>query len=114
MSDADEQQWIDAMKEVDPTLAELMATGDLAAVQAYARAQLTAMAPPEGTPAVAEFGSPYAVICREHGRVLLTEDEYTRQLCKPDALWRCPKCGDDAQFDDVHYETMLGISDRDD
>lgn len=108
MNDA-EKPFIDMMKEIDPKLAELMEEGDLDKVQAHAREQLAAMAPPEGTPAVAEFGSPYAVICRTHGQVQLTEDEYGRQLSRPDALWKCPKCGEEAQWDDSHYEQMLGL-----
>ncbi len=110
----DEQQWIDAMKEIDSTLAELMAAGDLEAVQAYARAQLAEMMPPEGTPEVSEEPTPYAVLCRSHGRVFLTKDEYGRQMCKPDALWRCPLCKQDAQFDDETYESALGLDQPED
>ena len=106
----EEKLFIDMMKEVDPKLAELMEEGDLAKVQAHAREQLAAMAPPEGTPAIAEFATPYAVLCREHGQVFLTKDEYGRQLSRPDALWQCPKCGEEATWDDDHYERMLGLN----
>lgn len=50
--------------------------------------------------------TPYAVICRTHGRVILTEEAYLRQMRAANRTWVCP-CGDDAIFDDDHYETFL-------
>ncbi len=61
----------------------------------------------------------WAVLCPEHGRVFLTEAEYTRQLHRPDASWKCPRyvfsaedvrngtigpCGAPSSFDDLTYE----------
>jgi hypothetical protein len=48
--------------------------------------------------------SPFAVICRTHGQVYITEDDYVKQLSMPDALWTCPECGGVAEFDDDNYE----------
>jgi hypothetical protein len=62
----------------------------------------------------------YAVICRVHGRVYLTEAEYLRQLRRPDSRWECPRfvddvpsefgpCGRPSNFDDETYEAGLGL-----
>lgn len=91
----------------DPKFMELLQKGDLSAVKDYAREQLEKMRPPDGTPAVAAAPTPYAVICRTDGQVFLTEDEYARQMSRPDSLWACPKCGEPAAFDDDHYERYL-------
>jgi hypothetical protein len=80
---------------------------DLEDLQKHAREQLEKMRPAEGTPASSELRTPYAVICREHGQKFLTNDEYMRQLCRPDALWTCPKCGEASQFDDDNYEASF-------
>jgi len=37
--------------------------------------------------------TPWAVICRIHGRVYLTHHEYTHQMRKPYRLWTCPRGG---------------------
>ena len=56
--------------------------------------------------------SPYAVLCT-HGkripaeRCYLTRQEYTEQMCHPDALWACPVCGRQATWDDENYEKWL-------
>lgn len=42
----------------------------------------------------------YAVICAKDGAVELSEKEYERQLDNPDRPWICPKCGDNAEWDD--------------
>ena len=42
----------------------------------------------------------YAVICRKHGRVALTEAQYDEQMDRPDSRWTCPTCGDIAEWDD--------------
>ena len=47
-------------------------------------------------PLAAEFIP--AVQCRVHGYVPLDLDEYVNQLEKPDELWRCPVCGDEATW----------------
>lgn len=84
---------------------------DLKQLQDHARSELEKMRPPDGTPAVAVFETPYAVICDEHGKVCLTEDEYSRQLCRPDSFWSCPKCGEFASWDDDHYEKFFDNDD---
>jgi hypothetical protein len=51
--------------------------------------------------------TPFAVICRRHGRVYLTEAEYTRQMMNPDNLWQHPGCDERADFDDETYERSV-------
>lgn len=82
---------------------------DLDQLKAAAHKHLDDVRPPEGTPAVSQEKTPYAVLCRAHGQVFLTDDEYGRQLCRPDALWTCPKCGEAARWDDDNYEEMLDL-----
>lgn len=49
---------------------------------------------------------PYARLwCPAHGAVLIDEQEYTRQLDRPDQRWKCG-CGRDAQWDDEYYEEL--------
>jgi hypothetical protein len=81
---------------------------DLKKLQAEGREYLESVRPPEGTPALSEERTPYAVICREHGQQFLTSDEYNRQLCRPDSLWTCPKCGEASNWDDDNYEASFG------
>ena len=50
--------------------------------------------------------TPWAVVCREHGQVFLTDKEYDAQMDDPDALWKCPLCGRQAEWDDDNYEAM--------
>lgn len=38
------------------------------------------------------------------GPVLLTYQEYDRQMNNPNATWRCPRCRGDASFDDEYWE----------
>lgn len=80
---------------------------DLKDLQDKARRHLEEMRPPEGTPAVSEVETGYAVLCPEHGKTFLTDDEYGRQLCRPDSRWTCPRCGRISQWDDDHYEKWL-------
>lgn len=48
----------------------------------------------------------YAVMCDEGcGLVFLTEQQYIHQMERPDSLWRCPKCGGGAEWDDDCRET---------
>ena len=51
----------------------------------------------------------YGVICLSgcgQGRPTeLTEEEYLKQLDKPNQLWRCPQCGSVADWDDDSLET---------
>ena len=45
-----------------------------------------------------------AVTCLKDGQVFLTEEEYLRQLERSNERWMCPKCGEEAFFDDYHFE----------
>jgi hypothetical protein len=59
--------------------------------------------------------SPYRVICRGGcGPVNLTDEEYSRQLARPNQLWMCTKCGGDAYWDDTWYEGFLDDGPDDD
>lgn len=40
-------------------------------------------------------------------RVFLTEAEYTRQIKAPDARWVCPRCQEEAEWDDETYENAM-------
>jgi|SRR6185312_5626488 len=40
------------------------------------------------------------------GQVPLSQDEYNRQMNKPDSLWTCPRCGSTADFDDALFEDL--------
>lgn len=61
--------------------------------------------------------TPYAVLCTEGfiegtegcGLVYMTEACYEAQVMRPNSLWRCPRCGNSAQWDDDNYEKALGI-----
>lgn len=64
--------------------------------------------PPEQLKGYTETRTPFAIICREHGRVYLTEHEYHRQMDRPDRLWQCP-CGKAADWDDTNYEEAIGL-----
>lgn len=44
--------------------------------------------------------TPYAVICPVHSYVFLKQREYDDQLAAVDTPWRCPACGQDAEWDD--------------
>lgn len=53
------------------------------------------------------MSTPYAGIqCRLHGDVDIDKKEYMRQMMMPNALWKCPKCGGTAQFDDDRFEEL--------
>lgn len=47
-----------------------------------------------------EYETAAAVICRQHGRVCISDEEELRQLEKPDSRWVCPRCGNIAEWDD--------------
>lgn len=57
---------------------------------------------------------PHAVICRHHGQVFLTAEEYGRQMARPDSQWTCPAmdsspdrfgpCGAPSRWDDANSE----------
>jgi len=80
--------------------------GSLQDLQAFAREQLAASRPPDGTPSRSETPTPFAIICRDHGRQYLTRDGYDRQMSDPDARWACPvdDCGRISSWDDDVYE----------
>lgn len=62
----------------------------------------------------AQGPTPYAVICREHGKVYLTTAAYDAQMARPDSLWCCPRvdidgpCGAPSEWDDANYEAAIG------
>lgn len=43
------------------------------------------------------------------GLVEIDEQEYMRQMMRPDSLWCCPNCGSTASFDDTYFEKSHGI-----
>ncbi len=58
--------------------------------------------------------TPYAVVCGEHGKQCLSQEQYNAQMRRPDAFWLCPICGEVSDWDDIHYakfqETPQGLS----
>jgi len=82
---------------------------DLKDLQDKAKQYLADVRPPEGTPAISEVETAYAVLCPTHGQVFLTDDEYGRQLCRADDRWICPKCGEICNWDDDNYEKHLDM-----
>lgn len=54
---------------------------------------------------------PYAVICPNHGQVFLSSPEYDWQMNRPNSLWQCPLCGEEADWDDDNYEDYLELLD---
>ena len=54
-----------------------------------------------------EANATYAgIICRNCGKQDITYHNYMMQMNRPNSFWRCPKCGDDCQFDDDRYEEI--------
>ena len=51
--------------------------------------------------------TPFAVLCDDHGQQFLTEEQYLRQLNRPDWFWTCPRCGESAHWDDDEYDVAL-------
>jgi hypothetical protein len=51
--------------------------------------------------------TPFAVLCDDHRQQFLTEEQYSRQLHRPDSFWSCPRCGESAHWDDDEYETAI-------
>jgi predicted RNA-binding Zn-ribbon protein involved in translation (DUF1610 family) len=49
----------------------------------------------------------YWVHCYRCGHVQIGYDEYDRQMNKEDSLWKCPKCGNLADFDVTAYEKVF-------
>lgn len=54
----------------------------------------------------AQGPTPWAVLCPEHGRVYISEENYQSQMDCPNTTWRCP-CGQEAFWDDANYERYL-------
>jgi len=46
-----------------------------------------------------KLASSYHVVCAEHGKQLLTDDQYTEQMLAGNE-WVCPVCGESADLDD--------------
>lgn len=51
--------------------------------------------------------TPWAVICREHGKQYLTGEQYDDQMMKADSYWACPICGGHSSWDDDNYEAHI-------
>ena len=62
---------------------------------------------------IAAKRTPYAVLCDDHGQRFLTEAQYDQQMSRPDALWRCPRCGENAYWDDDNYEQATDLEEAD-
>jgi hypothetical protein len=58
--------------------------------------------------------TPYAVLCDDHGQQFLTEKEYDYHMRRLDTLWKCPRCGESAYWDDDEYEANLDEGPDDD
>lgn len=69
----------------------------------------------EGLTGESTTPTPWAVLCKNDlcGRVFLTEAEYQRQMNAPDARWMCPRCCQDAEWDDDTYEQAMEASNAD-
>lgn len=39
------------------------------------------------------------------GEVLISEQEYMKQMSRPNAGWHCPQCAGLVNFDDDYFET---------
>lgn len=55
---------------------------------------------------VSRVRTPWAVHCKQHGLVYLTEEEYSRQLMMPDYTWVCPLDGKVAHFSSTNFDTF--------
>jgi predicted RNA-binding Zn-ribbon protein involved in translation (DUF1610 family) len=53
----------------------------------------------------------YAVDCDDCGLVYLTEAQYEMQMSHPNNTWRCPKCGQEAWWNDGVYEGFEATAD---
>lgn len=56
-------------------------------------------------------GQEHRVYCRQCGPQFISTDNYRRQLGNPDAFWKCPVCGEDANFDDDYEWAQQGYED---
>lgn len=53
----------------------------------------------------------YGIICENCGPVQISKENYVNQLDRPDALWVCPSCGENAIFDDIRHERSMNQAD---
>lgn len=60
---------------------------------------------------LARLEARYRVLCKHCGYQGLSEEEYRRQLARPDLVWRCPRCQQNAMWDDEYFERWL-VDDR--
>lgn len=59
---------------------------------------------------VSKFQTPYAVNCwgcNGGDLVYLTKEQYDEQMDRPQYGWRCPNCGQSAEWSDENYELMI-------
>jgi hypothetical protein len=42
----------------------------------------------------------------------LTQSQYEQQLSNPHKTWRCPSCGNSADYDDTESERVQGVNDE--
>lgn len=61
------------------------------------------MNPPHRRPTLISYAG---IICRLHGKVDISKEEYTKQMSDPHSLWRCPLCKQNAEFDDDRFEQL--------
>jgi len=54
--------------------------------------------PPSGNGLVSSIPTPWAMVCREHGRLYLTREGMDYCL-EDDVFWTCPLCGRLARYD---------------
>jgi hypothetical protein len=53
--------------------------------------------------------TPWATICNSCGKVYLSLEFYTRQMQAAWSTWRCPCCGQEAEFDNENFENFLEV-----
>lgn len=51
--------------------------------------------------------TPWAVICKKHGKQYLTCEQYDDQMMESDLYWYCPVCGGMSEWDDNNFEAYI-------
>ena len=49
----------------------------------------------------------YTLYCGYHGEVTLDNNEYMRQLLRPDDRWLCPMCNEVAEFHAIYESCRM-------